>query len=431
MPCSDTKSLPVNAIGDWARSRGGASGRFASTHVSLRPLFDSHSPHSTPRSEQLELPTTHRLPLSWLLEAASPPLQYRAYTEVAPEAQRDPERLAALRQAALEYKPAQAIARKQKGTGLWGGNLLAPAPSKAHGWTEIGTVFQYRRLLELGWPPFERPFRDADRFLFQLLSRIEPDDPDRTVAQRAQELLVEFHRPARTDPGLARWARQLGREAAACALARGGHVDDPRVRGTAHNIASTISQFLRSGLAEKPFRKAHGKTVLDPAATPPTIFAVEMLAFLPPVQRERAGFIERLGSYFSLPAPRRAFFVLAGKKLLKPVFELLGDPVRSDAQGHITDIPFAVYWLELLARLSLVRRIPSASRVLARLYSECDQQGIWTPKSLRAPPKATSPLTAHYFPLEGPGKSPAQRQTDVTFRLALIARLLGIPVEVV
>jgi hypothetical protein len=45
-------------------------------------------------------------------------------------------------------------------------------------------------------------------------------------------------------------------------------------------------------------------------------------------------------------------------------------------------------------------------------------------------PKATSPLAAHYYPLEGAGRSPAQRQTDITFRLALIARLLGIPVAV-
>ena len=65
------------------------------------------------------------------------------------------------------------------------------------------------------------------------------------------------------------------------------------------------------------------------------------------------------------------------------------------------------------------------------LLFECDRQGIWSPKSLRAPPKATTLLTAHYFPLEGPGKSPAQRQTDVTFRLALIAKLLGLPVEVI
>jgi len=356
---------------------------------------------------------------------------YRAYAEVVPEAERDPARLEALRQAVLEYKPALAIARKQKASGLWGGNLLAPAASKAYGWTEPGTDYQYRRLLELGWPPSERVFRNADRFLFQLLSRIETDDPDRAVAQRALELLVEFQRAAKADPGLGRWARRMGREGAACALARGGHSDDPRVRGTAHTIASNVSLYLRSELAANPFKKAQGKTVLDPHACPPTIFAVEMLAFLPPVQRERAGFIERLGHYFSSPAPRRAFFILAGKRLLKPIFELLGDPLRADAQGHITDIPFALYWIELMARLGLVRQIPSVSRVLARLFNECDDQGIWSPKSLRAMPKPTSPLTAHYFPLEGPGKSPAQRQTDATFRLGLIARLMGIPIEIV
>ncbi len=306
----------------------GASGLLGGAHISL-------------------LPTSHRLPLSWLLEAASPPIVYRAYAEVVPEAERDPARLEALRQAVLEYKPALAIARKQKASGLWGGNLLAPAASKAYGWTEPGTDYQYRRLLELGWPPSERVFRNADRFLFQLLSRIETDDPDRAVAQRALELLVEFQRAAKADPGLGRWARRMGREGAACALARGGHSDDPRVRGTAHTIASNVSLYLRSELAANPFKKAQGKTVLDPHACPPTIFAVEMLAFLPPVQRERAGFIERLGHYFSSPAPRRAFFILAGKRLLKPIFELLGDPLRADAHGHITDIPFALYWIEL------------------------------------------------------------------------------------
>ena len=98
--------------------------------------------------------------------------------------------------------------------------------------------------------------------------------------------------------------------------------------------------------------------------------------------------------------------------------------------SRLTDVPFALYWLELLARLGIVRQVPSAARVLARLYSECSDQGIWSPKSLRAMPKSENPVVAHYFPLEGPGKSPAQRQTDVTFRLALIARLLGIPLNI-
>lgn len=379
----------------------------------------------------MELPPSHRLPLSWLFEAASVPLQYRAYAEVVPEEARDPLRLQSLRAAALDYKPALAIARKQKDSGLWGGNLLAPGPLNAYGWKEIGTVYQYRRLLELGWPPDHRVLRVADRFLFQLLSRLEPDDPDPELARRARALLVEFERPARKDLRLARWARQLGREGAAAALARGGHSEDPRLRGLAHRVATDISQYLRSELAAKPFKKLKGKPVLDPAANPPTIFAVEMLAFMPPLQRERAGFIERLGQYFSSPAPKRAYFVVAGQKLLKPIFPILGDPLGADARGRVKDVPFALYWLELMARLGLVRQVPSAAKTLAHFLSECDDQGIWSPKSLRARPQAKNPLAAHYYPLEGPGKSPAQRQTDVTFRLAQIARLAGMRVEVV
>lgn len=368
----------------------------------------------------LELPTTHRLPLSWLKDAASLPIQYRAMAEAAPEGARDPERLAELAKQALEYKPAQAIARKQKDTGLWGANLLAPGPSKVFGWTEAGTVTQYRHLLELGWPADQRVFRIADRFLFRLLSR----DPDPT-------LLVEFQRPAKTDPGLGLWARNLGREAAAAALARASRGEDPRLRGAAHNILNGISTYLRSPLLEKPFKKAQGKTVVEPEAVPPSYFAMEMLAFLPALQRERSGFVERLAAYFSTPAPKRAFFQLAGKKVLPPTFIIMGDPLRADAHGHVPDVPFAVYWLEILARLGLVRQLPSATKVLARLYSECDDQGIWSPKALRTMPKSDSPVLGHYFPLEGPGKSPAQKQTDITFRLALIARLLGLPIEVV
>ena len=389
-------------------------------HVSGKFARVFGPPDLPPLERHLEIPSAHKLPLSWLFEAASLPIQYRALTEVAPESGRDPERVTLLREQILSYKDALAIARKQKETGLWGANLLAPGPNKAMGWKETGTVFQYRRLLELGWPGDLRPFRFADRFLFRLLSRDE--DPT---------LLVEFQRPAKTDPGLGLWARAMGAQAAAAALARGAHTDDPRLRGAAHRLASDISLYLRSELALKPFKKAHGKTVLDPLAYPPTVFSVETLAFMPAVQRERAAFLERLANYFSAAAPRRAFYIQAGKKLLKPMFEILGDPLHADAQGRITDVPFAVYWLELLARLGILRRIPSASKVLARLYSECDDQGIWSPKSLRALPKSPNPVASHYFPLEGAGRSPAQRQTDVTFRLGLIARLLGIPIEVV
>jgi hypothetical protein len=368
----------------------------------------------------LEIPSTHTVPLSWFYEAASPPIQYRTITEIVPESSRDVDRLTALREEMLHYKEALAIVRKQKETGLWGGNLLAPEPSNAMGWKETGTVYQYLRLLELGWPPDARPFRFADRFLFRLLSR--DDDP---------ALLVEFQRAAKSDPGLALWARSMGSQAAGAALARGAHQDDPRLRGAAHRLASDISMYLRSEVAQKPFKKAQGKTVLDPLAYPPTVFSIETLAFMPAVQRERAGFLERLALYFSTPTPRREFYIQAGKKLLRPMFEILGDPLHADAQGHVDDVPFALYWLELLTRLGIVRQVASASKVLARLFNECTDQGIWSPSGLRTMPKSENPVVSHYFPLEGPGKSPAQRQTDVTFRLSLIAKLLGVPLNVI
>ena len=95
------------------------------------------------------------------MEAASSPIQYRALAEAAPEGSRDPERLAELAKLAAAYKPAQAIVRKQKDTGLWGPNLLAPGANKTFGWTEAGTITQYRHLLEMGWSPDERVFRIA------------------------------------------------------------------------------------------------------------------------------------------------------------------------------------------------------------------------------------------------------------------------------
>src|SRR2546423_73784 len=163
-----------NDIGDSRVAGAGASGLMVHPCISWRRFLTAAPP--PPRSERLETPTSHRLPLSWLAEAASPPLVYRAYADVVPEAARDPERLVSLRQAVLDYKPAQAIARKQRANGLWGGNLLAPAASKAYGWTEAGTAYQYPRLIEPGWPPPQPAVPGGERVLVPLLLRLETDD---------------------------------------------------------------------------------------------------------------------------------------------------------------------------------------------------------------------------------------------------------------
>ena len=59
-------------------------------------------------------------------------------------------------------------------------------------------------------------------------------------------------------------------------------------------------------------------------------------------------------------------FIQAGKKVFRPLFEVLGDPMHADAQGRVSDVAFAVYWLELLTRLGIVRQVPIAVKVSPR-----------------------------------------------------------------
>jgi len=125
---------------------------------------------------------------------------------------------------------------------------------------DVGAVAQYRYLADMGVPADERLMRLAERVFFRLLSRDE--DP---------ALLFEFSKVGKGNPELVTWLRGLMRQGATSALAHAGHVEDPRVRGAAHRVASDISQFLRSELAEKPFIRKGSRTVLHPEAQPPTL----------------------------------------------------------------------------------------------------------------------------------------------------------------
>jgi hypothetical protein len=62
---------------------------------------------------------------------------------------------------------------------------------------------------------------------------------------------------------------------------------------------------------------------------------------------------------------------------------------------------------------------------LGRLLRDCDEMGIWRPKNLRSLPKAANKITHHYYPLHLDTKTAEGKEVDVTFRLALIAKVLG------
>jgi hypothetical protein len=384
--------------------------RRGSSKVSSPPL----DPANRSPGAILDLPSEHRIPVTWLLENAGPSIRYRTYRELAPEGYASPEVIEAAHLAINDSKVALAVVKKQKDNGIWGGNLLGLASSAAQGVKDVGTIPQYRRLLQLEWPRASRPFKLADRVLFRLLSRDE--DPS---------LLFEFLKSVKADPEAEEWARGIMREAASGALAEAGYGEDPRLRGSGHRIASAISQFLRSPLAEKPFIRSGAQTVLHPEAHPPTWYSVAMLAAMPNLQRERAGFTERLGHYLAQPAPKKPFVLEVGKKTVRPQHLILGDPIEADSKGLPQDLPLALHYIELLARMGALEWAPVATKVLARLLKDCDESGIWRPKNLRSLPKAGNKITYHYYPLHLDPKTAEGKEVDVTFRLALIAKLLG------
>ena len=69
--------------------------------------------------------------------------------------------------------------------------------------------------------------------------------------------------------------------------------------------------------------------------------------------------------------------------------------------------------------------------MLARLLKDCDEAGVWSPKNLRSQPKPLNKITHHYYPLQLDDKTTTGREVDLTFRLALIAKLLGWTLEYV
>jgi len=381
------------------------------------PVFPTHR---HPTGARLDLPNTHRIPVGWLLAHGGESIRYRTFAELAPHGSSAPDTIETARAAVEPSKGAQAVIKKQKDTGVWGGNLLGTVPSAAQGIKDVGTVPQYRRLLQLGLPTSARVFKLADRLLYRLLSRDE--DP---------ALLFEYQKAAKGDEGYGLWARNLIREAATATLAEGGNIEDPRVRGSAHKIASEVSEFLRSPMSEKPFTRSGSTLALHPEANPPTWYSLAMVASMPNLQRERAGFRDRLVHYLASPQPKKAYTLAVGKKKVKPLHVLLGDPVEADSKGLPKDIPLALHFLELQARMGGLAQSPSSVKVLTRLLKDCDGNGVWNPKGLRAAPRALNKATYHMFPLDPESKTPEWKQVDVTFRLSLIAKVLGWGLEYV
>jgi hypothetical protein len=352
--------------------------------------------------------------LSWLLQHAAVPIQYRAITEVARLGDQVGPAFVAL---PYTYRPALLLALQQHLDGTWNRSMLTLPSSRSEHFEGIGTINAVRRLCEYGWDREAPPLLHARRVLFRLLA--EDNDP---------EFLFELA-SKQQDEDIVRRGRSILREAAGAALAQAGYEEDPRLRGIARRVLERISGFLRSPLGQKPWIRVGNQHVLAPEAAPPSMYALIMFAHMPLFRTEHHEAFDRLYAFLTQPLPRQEALQLCGKKVLQQPHLVLGDqlPNRNAADA---DVPTALFWLEIMARLGFLRRNENWQKLFDRFLEDRDGDGVWHPHKGMAAVRTTNPFVWPAYPLEG-ALSGDERWTDATFRLGLIARLLGRQIEAV
>jgi hypothetical protein len=349
-------------------------------------------------------------PLGWLLDHGAAPIRYRALVDVAGLGIDG-----GLVGLATAHVPALTLAVQQRLDGTWGGAMLSLPSGRAEHFEGIGTVPAVRRLLEYGWDRDTPSLMQARRPLFRLLA--EDDDPSQ---------LYEFAKP-KLDEDEARMLRQTLREAAAATLAQAGYEQDPRLRGAARRTLDRLREFLESPLAEKPWVRVGNRQVLAAEAFPPSVYTLLMLAHMPLFRSEHAEEMELLYRWLSHALPRQESFQVVGTRILEVPHLVLGDqlPHRNALDA---DVPSALAWLELMARLGFLRRHETWSKLLERFLDDRDRGGVWHPHKGMAAPRSGNPFVWPSFPLEELHGGD-ERWIDVTFRLGLIAKLSGRPIE--
>jgi hypothetical protein len=357
--------------------------------------------------------------MGWILDHASGPIKYRSATEVSRLTDASVGEMVWLPYA---FPPALRIALTQHPDGTWNRSMLTIPGKSNTDFSNVGTIPAVRRLLEYGWDRESPPLALARRALFRLLA--EDNDP---------AFLYELA-PKAKDEDAVRRGRLLLREAAAAALAHAGYEADPRLRGAARRIIERIDAYLNSPLAEKPWMRVGNVHVLAPEATPPSFHALTMLAHMPIFRQENYSEVERIYAYISQPHPRQDPMQLVGKKIIEQPHFVLGDrlPHRNAVEA---DIPFALMWLETMARLGFLRRNENWLKMYERFEDDRDRSGVWHPHKGSDIPTSANPRVWPMFPLEdfnsGPVKGTAAAWADVTFRIGLIGKLNGREIELI
>ncbi|MGQ0641925.1 MAG: hypothetical protein ACT4P6_14335 [Gemmatimonadaceae bacterium] len=356
------------------------------------------------------------VPVYWLVDHAAAPIRYRTIVDLA-KLSPLPDRLLSL---VYGYQPAVKLALAQRPEGNWHNAMLTVPAARATDFEGVGTIVAYRRLLEYGWDREAPPLFHARRLLFRLLA--EDNDPS---------LLFELAAKGKGEEDGVRRNRALLREAAAAALAQAGYEGDPRLRGAALRLLQRVMKHVRSPLASDPWQMSGGKRVLAPGAAPPSYFLLLMLAHMPLFRLEHASEMDELLKYLTNASAddQGSGSALAAQRLI-----LTRDPLAAEDAAN-GDIGSVLSWLELAARLGFLKRHEGWTRAFDRLLEQCDEMFVWRTRRGQGGPAVGASRTSNSFvwptyPL-GPNATADDQAAEVTFRLGLIARFSGRPLELV
>ena len=143
-------------------------------------------------------------------------------------------------------------------------------------------------------------------------------------------------------------------------------------------------------------------TCSRPGASPPSVHALIMLAHMPLYRSEHYDLLDRLYTQLSQPQPRQEAATMVGSKIVLEPHLVLGDPLphRNAADA---DMPSALFWLEIFARLGFLRRNDKWTKLYERLIDDCDSGGVWHPPKRTATMRSDNPVRVARISARAPG----------------------------
>src|SRR5690606_7522906 len=150
-------------------------------------------------------------------------------------------------------------------------------------------------------------------------------------------------------------------------------------------------------------------------AAPPSIHVLTMFAYMPLFRSEHHAQIDSLYGWVSQPRPRQEPQQVVGGEVIPQPHLVLGDELSTRSAAD-SDVPYALLWLELMARLGFLRRNTTWLSLFDRFLDDRDRDYVWHPHRGTAVSRSVHPAVWPTFPLESADEGEV-RWTDVTFRL--------------